>query len=278
MAAETTRVKKTPGAIFGSLGVLFERRWLVWYFIQRQLTQSYRGSFLGVFWLVVGPLLMASLYTLIFSQVLGLRFRETDSASNFGLYLFCGLLPFIAFSSTLNRGSSNIRGNSALVKRVVFPLEVIPFSTAVTSLIVQFFGFAALLFLVLLFEGHLQWTLLCIPIIVIPQLLLMLGAGYLATVAGAYLPDLKESMQAITRAMFFATPIIWPAERVPEHLSFIVDYNPVAYLVEVYRNLVLDGTIPDMKELALFTLFAVALAIAGFILFDRNKKKFADLI
>jgi ABC-type polysaccharide/polyol phosphate export permease len=278
LATNASGAKREPGAIFGSFGVLYERRWLVWYFIQRQLTQSHRGSFLGLFWLVLGPLMMASLYTLVFSEVVGLRFRETDSASNFGLYMFCGLLPFLALSTTLNRSSSSIKGNSTLVKRVVFPLEVIPFSTAATSIIAQFFGFTALLFLIMLFEGHLQWTLLYLPIIIIPQLFLTLGAGYLTTIAGAYLPDLKESMQAITRAMFFTTPIIWPVERVPDHLSFIVDYNPLAYLVEVYRNLFLDGVVPDMRGLFFFTLFSLALAVLGFILFARTKKKFADLI
>lgn len=276
----TSSAKGSPGALSSALGTLFERRWLVGYFVQRELTRSHQGSFLGLAWLILGPMLMIVIYTLVFSEIIGLRFRETDSVANFGLYLYCGLLPYLAFSETLTKSVASIKNNSSLVQKVMFPLEILPLSTALTALLTQFFGFAALLVLVLFFEGQWQWTLLLLPVVIVPQLLFVLGIGYLSSVAGVYLPDLRETMRAFVRVIFFVTPILWPADRVSEtsNLRPIIDYNPLAFLVEAYRNLVLDGKVPDWTALLWFTLFAAALATVGFVLFVRVKRQFADLI
>lgn len=278
MSTSTSNAKGSWWALTGALGALYDRRWLAWYFVQRELTRSYRRSFLGIAWLILGPLLMIALYTLVFSEIIGLRFRQIDSVSNYGLFLYCGLLPFLTFSDTLNDAASNIRRNASLVRRVVFPLEILPLASGLTAFIGQFFGFGALLVLVAILEHQLQWTLLLVPVIAVPQLLFVLGLSYLTSIAGAYLPDLKETLTALVRAIFFLTPILWPAEVVPERLRFLVTYNPLAFLVETYRNLVLDGVMPDTSGLMWFTLFSSLLMIAGFVLFVRVKKQFADFI
>lgn len=271
--------KGSKDGVFGALGTLYERRWLLWYFIQRQMTQNSRGAFLGFTWLILGPLLMVALYTLVFSEIIGLRFRQDGSVSNFGLYLYCGLIPFLAFSETVSKSVVSIKSNSSLVKKVLFPLEVLPFSVASTSFLAQFFGIAALMVLVIILEGTVQWTIVLLPIIAVPQLIFVVGVSCVVSVAGAYLPDLRESLRAFTRIMLFATPVIWPAERAYERgFGFIVDYNPLAFIVETYRNLVLDGEIPSMMSLMWFTLFSVALLAVGLAMFVRAKKRFADII
>lgn len=280
MSTNTSGAKLSSGGISGSLTTLYERRWLAWYFIQRDLTRRYRGSLLGLAWLVISPLLTVALYTLVFSQILGLRFQEAQGVANFGLYLYCGLLPYQAFADTLGKAARSIKSNTTLVQRVVFPLEILPLSTALTSLMTQFFGVGALLGLTVILEQQLQWTLLLLPIIVVPQLLFILGLGYLTAIAGAYLPDLKDTLNAVTRALFFVTPIIWDADRVPEDspLRPLIDYNPLAYLVEVYRDLILEGVVPGARGLLIFTLFATVLMFAGYALFVRVKRQFADLL
>jgi ABC-2 type transport system permease protein len=266
-------------SISGALSALYDRRWLAGYFVQRQLLQTTQGSFLGFSWLVISPLLMIALYTLIFSEIVGLRFRETDSVANFGLYLYCGLIPFLAFSDALNKSVSVVRSNAGLVQKVVFPLEVLPFSTAVTAFVSQFFGLAGLTVLVALLERELHWTISLLPLILVPQLLFLMGLGYLAAVVGTYLPDIRESLSALVRAMFFFTPIIWPASLAYERgLGFLIDYNPLAFVVGAYRELVLDGTIPSMTALLVFTLFAAVLFVSGFLFFVKTKRQFADLV
>lgn len=260
------------------MGALFERRWLIWYFVQRQLSRSYRGSFLGIFWIFLGPLLMIILYTLVFSEIIGLRFREGGSVANFGLYLYCGLIPFLAYSDTVNQGVGIIRKNSSLVQKVVFPLEILPLSTAATAVINQVFGFAGLILFVALLERQLYLTVLLIPLVMIPQLLFNLGLSYLGAVVGTYLPDVQETFRAVVRATFFITPILWPADMVPDHLGFLITYNPIAYLVEAYRAVVLEGRLPDMTATFWFTLFSAALLLVGFLVFTRVKQRFADLV
>lgn len=277
--ASTTK-KASLSLVSSSLSKLFERRWLAWYFVQRQLFRSYRGSFLGVLWVFIGPLMMIALYTLVFSEILGLRFREEDGVSNFGLYLYCGLIPFMAFSDAINGGVSSIRKNSTLVQKVVFPLEILPLSTASSAIINQLFGFGALMVLVVLFGQQLHWTVLLVPLVMVPQLLFNLGLSYLGSVAGTYLPDMRETLTSVVRATFFITPILWDEERVPQDSALrpLIDYNPLAYLVDAYRTLVFEGAVPDLAPTLWFTLFAAVLCVVGFLLFVRVKHSFADLV
>lgn len=266
------------GTLKGASKELYDQRWLAVYFVQRQLTSSYKSSFLGLSWLFLSPLLLIILYTLVFSQFLGLRFREADSVTNFGLYLYCGLIPYMAFADTLNQGVSSIRSNANLVGKVVFPVEVLPFSTASSAFTGQFFGLAGLLVLTGILEHTLQWTTLLLPLFMISQLVFLLGLSYLAAVAGTFLPDIKETIRAFVRAMFFITPIIFPVERVPEDFQFLVTYNPLAYVVGAWRNLVLDGTIPPLTETLWFLVFSVALLAVGFVLFVKVRPRFGDVI
>jgi ABC-2 type transport system permease protein len=268
------------GAVLGSLATLYDKRWLIKYLAQRQWARSYQGSYLGLIWAFLSPLLMVALLTLVFSEVLGIRFREItgDSTLNFGLYLYCGLLPFLAYSEALNQGVNIIRRNSNLVRGVVFPLEILPVTTIITSLIQSMFGLGALMLILLVLEQRLHWTALLLPLVVVPQLVFTLGLCYLMAVAGTYVPDIKEILRAVVRATFFITPIIWPVERVPENLRFLVDYNPLAFLVESYRRLILDGELPSAEAAVYFSLFAAALFAIGLTVFTRLKRNFADLL
>jgi len=244
------------------------------------MARSYRGSYLGLVWTFLSPLIMVALFTIVFSEVLGLRFREVTGGSslNFGLYLYCGLLPFMVYAQALNQGVNVIRRNSALVEKVVFPLEILPLTTVITSLIQNFFGVPALMLVLVMLEQRLEWTAFMLPLVMVPQLLFTLGLAYLMAVAGTYVPDISETLRGVVRATFFITPILWPAERVPENFRFLVDYNPLAFLVEAYRNLILDGKLPDSMAAIYFSLVALALFVVGFAAFNRVKHNFADLL
>jgi ABC-type polysaccharide/polyol phosphate export permease len=279
LTTDTRDTKNRFGAVAEALKGLYERRWLAAYFVQRQLAQTTKGSFLGFAWLFLTPLFMIILYTLVFSEIIGLRFQETDSVTNFGLYLYCGLIPFLALSDSLNKSVASIRGNSTLVQKVVFPLEILPMSTAVTAFVSQFFGLAGLIVLVAALERELHWTMGLLPLIMIPQLLFLLGLAYLVALIGTYLPDVKETLSAVARAMFFITPIIWPEELARDRgLGFLIDYNPLAFIVGAYRDFVLEGAIPDASSLLNFTLLSGALLVLGFLLFVWRKREFADLV
>lgn len=277
-APKASNVKGFPGRLRESLASIYENRWLAGYMVQRQIAKGTKGSFLGFAWVFLTPFLMVALYTLIFSEVLDLRFRQVDSVTNFGLYLFCGLIPFMAYTDSVNQGVTSIRGNATLVQKLVFPTEILPMTPAVAALVSQVFSLIALVALAVAFGNDLHWTIVLLPLLMIPQLLFMLGLAYLTAVVGTYVPDIKETLRALVRASFFATPIIWPPERAYEAgLGFLVDYNPLAILVEGYRNLVLDGQVPGLGFLG-FVAFSVVLFVLSFALFVRVKRNFGDLM
>ena len=229
---------------------------------------------------MLGPLIWVFFLTLIFSEVVGLRFREVtgDSSLNFGLYLYCGLLPFMAFSEALNKGLNTIRTNGGLVQKVVFPTELLPFTNAVASLVDKLFGIGVLVVLLVVLEGRLHWTVVLLPLVIVLQLVFTLGLTYLMAVVGTVVPDMSEVMRPIIRGMFFITPILWPPDMLPPNLRWLTDYNPLAYLVEGYRNLILDGTFPGGLATVYFTLFSLALFVFGFALFMWFKPRFADYL
>ena len=267
-------------ATLGSLATFYERRWLVKYMAQREISRGYRGSYLGLVWSFLSPLLMVVLLTVIFSEVVGIRFKEVtgDSAVNFGLYLYCGLIPFLAYSQAISQGVNVIRRNRNLVQGVVFPLEILPVTTVIASLIQSVIGVGALMVVLAVLEHRLHWVVLLLPLVIVPQLLFTVGLCYLMAVAGTYVPDVREALRAVVRATFFITPIIWPISRIPEHLRFLVDYNPLAILVEAYRDLILEGELPFGMSYSYFFLVGLALFVLGFVVFNRVKHNFADLI
>jgi ABC-type polysaccharide/polyol phosphate export permease len=269
------------GTFLGSLATFYERRWLVKYLVQRQMASNYRNSHLGVLWAFLGPLMMVALFTLVFSEVLGIKFREVtgDSALNFGLFMYCGYVPFLAFSQALSQGVVVMRRNRDLVTKVVFPLELLPLAQVLSSFVQNmFFGLLALQLVLVVLDQRVHWTILLLPLIMLPQLLFTLGASYLMAVFGTYVPDIKEGLRAFVRAMFFITPIVWPAGRVPEGAQFLVTYNPLAFLVEAYRQLILEGKLPFGEWAVYFCFVAVTLFVVGLALFNRVKHNFGDKI
>jgi ABC-type polysaccharide/polyol phosphate export permease len=279
LATYTSSGKQGLGSeLFDALGTFYRKRWLVGYFIHRQVTRSYRRSYLGLVWAILGPLVWVFFLALIFSNIIDLKDRVVggDPTLNFGLFLYCGLLPFLTFSEALNKGINSIRSNSGLVQKVVFPLEILPFTNAIASMVDKVFGFGALLIMLLLFGRTLHPTLLYMPVIVVLQVIFILGLTYIMAVLGTFLPDVAEVMRPVIRGMFFVTPILWPAGRLPDNLSWIETYNPLAYLVSAYRDLILNGTLPGALSTLYFALFSVALFVFGFALFVRLRPRFAD--
>lgn len=279
-ATYTSGAKGPLEAVWSSLATIYRQRWLAIYFARRELSSAYRKSYLGFLWALLSPLLMIVLLTLVFSEIIGIRFREVtgDSSLNFGLFLYCGLIPFLAFAEALTKSTNSIRSNNALVQKVVFPVEILPLTRALMVQTDKIFGLGVLIVVVAVVEHRLNWTILLMPVIMVLQLVFILGLSYLFAVIGTYLPDVRETLRSVIRITFFTTPILFPSGRVPEDYRFLVDYNPLAFLVNSYRDLVLEGTIPNSMAVLWFSLFAGGLLLVGFFLFVQVKQKFADLI
>ena len=246
--------------------------------VRRELTARYRGSALGLVWAMLTPAVMISIYTFIFAEIFGARFGASGTAWDYALYLFCALLPWTAFQDSLQASSGVIVAHANLVKRVVFPLEALPVAQVSAALITQMLGTIVLLAATLLIRRELHASLLWLPALVLPQLVLMLGASWLVASLGVFLRDTGQVVSLLLVAWMFLTPIIYPEGIVPARYRAFIDANPFTPLVRNYRRIIIEGAPPDWTGLAYFTLFALAVFVCGYWWFARTRKNFADVI
>jgi lipopolysaccharide transport system permease protein len=238
----------------------------------------YRGSALGLAWAVLTPLVMIAVFTFLFAGVFGARFTGGGGTWDYALYLFCGLLPWTAFQETLQQSAGLVVAHSNLVKRVVFPLETLPVSQALAALAGQMFGTVALVIATIAIRHELHATLLWLPVLLVPQLMLTLGGAWLVASLGVFIRDTAQVLGLLLMAWMYLTPIVYPEQAVPARFRAALELNPFTPLVRGYRRVVLEGAPPDFHGLAYFTALAVAAFLLGYWWFARTRRNFADVI
>lgn len=273
LSAQTAR-----RAIWRPLWELPGRYELVSSLARRDLVSRYRGSALGIVWAVLTPVVMIAIFTFIFANIFGARFGPGGSAWDYALYLFCGLLPWTAFQETVQRATTTIVSHANLVKRVLFPLETLPAAQTLSSIANQLFGTVALLLATLVLRRSLPLTIFWLPVLLIPQTLLTVGAAWLVSSLGVFLRDLAQGISLLLLAWMYLTPIIYPESVVPERYRGLLNANPFTPLIRSYRMITLEGTNPDWSGLAYFSAFAIVVFCVGYWWFARTRKNFADVI
>ena len=265
-------------AVWRPLLELPRRLDLIWPLARRMIVARYRGSALGLLWALVTPAVTIAVFTFLFAGVFNARFVAGGTPWDYALYLFCGLLPWAAFQESLQQSAGVVVAHSNLVKRVVFPLEVLPVAQALASLTNQLFGTAALLVAALLIRGELHATVLWLPALLAPQLLLTLGGAWLVASLGVFLRDTAQALGLVLMAWMYLTPIIYPEQIVPARFRPWLELNPFTPLVRSYRRIMLEGAPPDFAGLAYFTALALCAFALGYWWFARTRKNFADVI
>lgn len=253
-------------------------RGLIRAMVQRELTSRYKGSVMGVAWAVITPAVMIVIFTIIFSGIFNARFGNEGGHLSFAVYLFCGLLPWIAFSEGVQRATSSIHENVNLVKRVVFPVEALPVNVALAALVQQLLGTLVLLVAALVFERAFHPTALLLPVLLLPQLLATVGLGWLMASLGVFIRDLPQFNQLLLMAWMYLTPIFYPENIIPQQYRWLVNLNPMAPLIRSYRRILLEGRLPDWAGLGYTLAFAVVCFMFGYWWFVRTKKAFADVL
>ena len=265
-------------AVWRPLWELPRRADLIWPLARRFTAARYRGSALGPVWAVLTPLVMISIFTFIFAGVFGARFGANGTAWDYALYVFCGLLPWTAFQESVQGSSGVVVAHANLVKRVVFPLEALPVAQALSAVVWQLAGTLVLLTAALLFGHGLHVTVLWLPLLLASQLLLTLGASWLVASLGVFVRDTAQAAGLVLMAWMYLTPIIYPETAVPERFRRWVELNPFTPLVRSYRLTLLEGSPPDLRGLAYFTLCGLVLFVLGYWWFARTRKNFADVL
>lgn len=245
---------------------------------RRDLVSRYRGSVLGIMWALLTPVVMIAIFTFLFAGVFGARFGATGSPWDYALYLFCGLLPWTMFQDTVQRSATSIVEHANLVKRVLFPLETLPAAQTLSALATQLFGTIALLIVAVMLRHRLSLTLLWLPLLLLPQLLLTLGASWLVSSLGVFLRDIAQGITLVLTAWMYLTPIIYPESIVPERYRGLINLNPFTALIRNYRQTILEGSNPDWPGLGYFSLFAIVIFCFGYWWFAKTRKNFADVV
>ncbi len=262
------------GAVLG----LYRHGALIKNFVKRDLEARYRGSAVGLFWSVVHPLVMLVLYTYIFSAILRVRVGEAEGTGNFAIYLFCGLLPWNAFAEAVNRSSSVILEHANLIKRTIFPSEVLPVYPVVSGIVNQLIGLGILLAALVVSAHPLRPPLLILPIILLFQFAFTVGLAWIVAGITVFVRDVGQIVGMVMTIWLFLTPIFYPPTLIPERLRFLLATNPIYALVESYRCLILKGQMPPAESLAVLAFSSLATFLVGYLVFTRMQGAFADVI
>ncbi|NJK48088.1 ABC transporter permease [Candidatus Gracilibacteria bacterium] len=250
--------------------------------VRRDLEARYKGSVLGNLWPLLNQLSQLLIYTYVFSIVLKVKLSLRGLPENnltFGLWLFAGLLPWIAFTGGLSQAAGSVVGQSNLVKKVVFPLSLLPLVPILSTFIESSFGLMALILLVALTTHTLHVTLALLPLIWITQLLLTAGLGYLTAGLTVFLRDIPQTLNVLLNLWLYLTPIVYPASAIPEMWrNWIFWLNPMAAIAEIYRDLVLVGEVQHWGEWGVASAISVTFFICGFWVYKRLRPAFADVL
>ena len=257
----------------------WRNRYLIRKSVQREVVGRYRGSFLGILWSFFHPLFMLAVYTFVFSVVFKARWQTTgDSKTEFALILFSGLMVFNLFADCVNRAPGLILAHASYVKKVVFPLEILPLVTIGGALFHLAISFSVWLLAYLVFFGIPHATIVLLPVVLLPLLLFTAGLSWGLASLGVYLRDVGQVINIMTTALLFLSPIFYSANSIPERFRAIMHCNPLTPIIEQTRGLLFWNQPPDLVVMAACYLVSVVVACLGFAWFQKTRKGFADVL
>jgi lipopolysaccharide transport system permease protein len=247
--------------------------------IARDISSRYKGSLLGVLWSVIIPLVMLAVYTFVFSVVFQARWgTEGGDRFGFALMLFAGLVVFNIFSDCISRAPSLIVSNVSYVKKVVFPLEVLPWVSLGSAIFNACVNVVVLLAFALVSGASIPSTILLLPVVLLPFLLLVVGISFFLSSFGVFVRDLQQIIGVVLTCCMFLSPIFYPLESLPQALRSIVVLSPISMAVTAARDVILQGTLPN-GGLWIFSLgVGLLAAILGSAWFAKTRKAFADVM
>lgn len=264
-----------PNSIFLTL---WRHRGLILELTKREFSGRYRGSFGGIFWSFVQPLFLLTVYTIAFGVILKTRWGFSGGTADYALMLFAGLIVFNAFSECLSKSTTLIIDNPNFVKKVVFPLELLPVITVATAMIHALIGMAAWFFGYILLFGVPQTTAILFPLILLCFVPVLLGLGWLLSALGVIVRDVGQLTGMLSHTLLFLTPIFYSIEAAPQLLQNLLMLNPLTFVVEQLRLVLFYGQMPNLKGLVMYFVLASLFAWISLVLFRRLRPTFADMV
>lgn len=258
---------------------LWINRLLILQMTKREVIGRYRGSVMGLTWSFFNPILMLAVYTFVFSEIFKARWVGVDTGKGgFAILVFVGMIVHGLFAECANRAPSLIVSNSNYVKKVVFPLEILPVITLGSALFHSCISLLVLLIVQLLITDTIHWAALLFPLILTPLILGTLGASWFLASLGVYIRDVGHVITVLTTVLMFLSPVLYPVAALPEVYRPWLEMNPLTFIIEESRSVLLFGNMPNWSELGFATLVGTLIAMFGFWFFQRTRRGFADVI
>jgi len=258
---------------------LWRNRSLTAALIKREVIGRYRGSVFGILWSFLNPSLMLTVYTLVFSVVFKARWNaESDSKTEFAMVLFAGLIVFNLFAECFIRAPGLILSNVNYVKKVVFPLEILPWVAVGSAMFHALVSLGVWLFAYLILFGLPHGTVLLFPLVTLPLLLFILGVTWGISAVGVYLRDISQFIGIVNTVLLFMSPIFYPASALPEKYRHLLLLNPLTPAIELTRDVLFWGKTPGLTILLSYYIISLIVAWFGFAWFQKTRKGFADVL
>lgn len=257
----------------------FKNRELVWQLSKREVSLRYSGSFLGVIWSFINPLMMLIVYSFVFGTVFSARWHGVDGDnSSFALLMFIGLLLHGLFAECLLKSTTLILANTNYVKKVIFPLEILPWTVLGSAMFHFLAGLIVLLILQIILVGRIELTVFLLPIVILPYAIGLMGLSWFAAALGVYFRDLTQIAGTISSVMLFLSPIFYPISTIPEQYRGYILANPLTAVIEQSRNVIVYGKYPELLPMLYICTVAVIFYSLGILFFNKTRKGFGDVL
>lgn len=268
----------SPAAMIWSV---WQHRLLIATMTKRALIARYKGSVMGVFWTLINPILMLSIYAFMFLFVFTPKWRVTSDAageSSFVSILFTGLIVHAFIAEVIGSGPNIINSNVNFVKKIIFPLEILSVVSVAAAFVNCMVAWLVLVCMQSFIGGQMHLTMLLFPLILLPFAVLALGLSWAIASLGVFLRDISQVASFIVSAALFLSPIFFPVSALPQFLQFWIQLNPITFIVEQARKVMIYGELPDLTGGVIYSLVAFFVACAGFFMFQKLRKGFADVL
>lgn len=272
--------KMHPASLIAMFESLWRNRQLIWQMTRREIQSRYRGSIIGLAWSFINPILLLLVYTFVFSVIFKSRWGvgEQESKVDFALALFVGLIVFGIFAECVNRAPMLIVYNVNYVKKVVFPLEILPWIPLGSVLFNSSISLVVLLLLQLIVNRILPWTIIFFPLILLPLIFASMGIAWFLAALGVYVRDVGQITGIFTTILMFLSAVFYPVEALPEEYRGWLLLNPLILIIEESRKALIFGISPDWLSLGIALLASFVICAVGFWWFQKTRKGFADVI
>ncbi|MCS5712443.1 ABC transporter permease [Candidatus Berkiella aquae] len=259
---------------------LIRNQQIIFQMTKRELLARYRGSILGLAWSFVTPLIMLAVYTFFFSVVFKARWgiEQQNNHAEYAVILFVGLIIHGLFAECINRAPQLIVTNLNFVKKIIFPLEVLPWIALGSALFNAMISFVILLLAQVVLQGNITLTILFVPFIIFPFLLLVMGVSWFLAATGVYLRDISQTTGIMTSILLFVSPVFYSLSMLPENIRIIAQLNPLTLIIDESRKVLLFSEMPNLYALGMYYLVSIVIAWLGFYTFQKTRKGFADVL